>query len=77
MIADMRTHGAAPAPYRALDLIALSRTADLDTGLAAEGDALADLIWSDEFRAVLYAFNLTQKRAKRPAGAPDPRLACR
>ena len=75
MIADMRTHGAAPAPYRALDLIALSRTADLDTGLAAEGDALADLIWSDEFRAGIYAFNLTQKRARKPAGAPDPRLA--
>jgi 3-hydroxyacyl-CoA dehydrogenase len=75
MIADMRTHGAAPAPYRALELIALSRTADLDTGLAAEGDALADLIWSDEFRAGIYAFNLTQKRARKPAGAPDPKLA--
>ena len=77
MIADLRTHGAAPAPYRALELIALSRTADLDTGLAAEGDALADLIWSDEFRAGLYAFNLTQKRARKPAGAPDPKLAKR
>ncbi len=74
-IADLRTHGAAPAPYRALDLIALSRTADLDAGLAAEGVALADLIWSEQFRAGTYAFNLTQKRARKPAGAPDPRLA--
>ena len=30
---------------------------------------------SDEFRASLYSFNLTQKRAKRPAGAPDAKLA--
>ncbi len=33
IIADMRTHGAAPAPYRALEMIALSRTTDLDDGL--------------------------------------------
>ena len=30
---------------------------------------------SDELRAGLYAFDLVQKRAKRPAGAPDPALA--
>ena len=30
---------------------------------------------SDELRAGLYAFNLVQKRAKRPAGAPDKSLA--
>ena len=30
---------------------------------------------SDELRAGLYAFNLVQKRAKRPAGAPDKALA--
>ena len=29
----------------------------------------------DEFRAGLYAFDLVQKRARRPAGAPDPALA--
>ncbi len=75
IIADLRTHGASPAPYKALELIALSRTADLATGLAAEAESLADLIVSQEFRAGLYAFNLTQKRARRPAGAPDPSLA--
>ena len=41
-------------------------------GLAAEDEALADLIMSrSEFRAGVYAFNLTQKRARKPAGAPD------
>ena len=75
MIADFRTHGASPAPYRALELIALSRSTDLATGLAAEAQGLADLIMSQEFRAGLYSFNLTQKRARKPAGAPDPALA--
>jgi 3-hydroxyacyl-CoA dehydrogenase/enoyl-CoA hydratase/carnithine racemase len=67
---DARIHGAAPAPYRALDLVELARTASLDEGFAAEDEALADLIFSDELRSGLYAFDLTQKRAKRPVGAP-------
>ena len=75
MFAALKTKNATPAPSRALDMIELGRTADLDTGLAAEADALTDLIMSDEFRASLYAFNLTQKRARRPAGAPDSKLA--
>jgi 3-hydroxyacyl-CoA dehydrogenase/enoyl-CoA hydratase/carnithine racemase len=74
-LADAKLHGAAPAPYRALDLIALARHADLDTGSAAEDEALADLVLSDELRAGLYAFDLVQKRARRPVGAPDPSLA--
>jgi 3-hydroxyacyl-CoA dehydrogenase/enoyl-CoA hydratase/carnithine racemase len=75
IIADMRTHGASPAPYRALEMIELSRTAALADGLAAERAALVDLIMTQEFRAGVYAFNLVQKRAKRPAGAPDAALA--
>ncbi len=76
IIADMKTHGAAPAPYRALEMIALSRTADLDEGLRAEREGLADLVMSQEFRASGgYAFNLVRKRARRPVGAPDPNLA--
>ena len=75
IIADLRTHGAAPAPYRALDMIALSRTTDLTEGLAAEREALVDLIMTQEFRAGVYAFNLVQKRARRPVGAPSPTLA--
>lgn len=73
--ADSKVARAAPAPYRALDLVALARTADRDTGFAAEDQALADLIISAEFRSSIYAFNLVRERAKRPAGAPDKGLA--
>jgi len=72
---DEKLHGAAPAPYRALDLLALAKTADFTAGTAAEDEALADLVVSPETRASLYAFDLVQRRAKRPAGAPDPALA--
>ena len=75
VFSELKTKHATPAPFRALDMMELGRTADLDSGLAAEADALTDLIMSDEFRASLYSFNLTQKRAKRPAGAPDAKLA--
>jgi 3-hydroxyacyl-CoA dehydrogenase/enoyl-CoA hydratase/carnithine racemase len=44
-------------------------------GTAAEDDALAELLMSDELRASLYSFDLVNKRAKRPAGAPDKSLA--
>jgi 3-hydroxyacyl-CoA dehydrogenase/enoyl-CoA hydratase/carnithine racemase len=72
---DGKLHGAAPAPYRALDLVAAARTRTRDEGFAAEDEALADLLLSDELRAGLYAFDLVQKRARRPAGAPDRGLA--
>jgi hypothetical protein len=42
---------------------------------AAEDAALGDLLMGDELRAGLYAFDLVQRRAKRPAGAPDRALA--
>ena len=67
----MRVHGAAPAPYKALELIELARTASYDDGIAAEGEALVELAMGEELRAGLYAFDLVQRRAKRPAGAPD------
>jgi len=72
---DDRLHGAPAAPYRALDLMALAKTADLTTGTAAEDEALADLVLSDQLRAGLYAFDLVQRRARKPAGAPSPSLA--
>ncbi|TXK39535.1 3-hydroxyacyl-CoA dehydrogenase NAD-binding domain-containing protein [Nonomuraea sp. C10] len=74
-LVDMKLHGAAPAPYRALDLVALARTASRDEGFAAEDEALADLLLSDELRAGLYSFDLVQRRARRPAGAPESSLA--
>ncbi len=84
---DAKLHGAAPAPYRALDLLARARTdsgpdlgageaaAGRDAAFAAEDDALAELIMTDEFRSGVYSFDLVQRRAKKPAGAPDPKLA--
>lgn len=72
---DDKLHGATPAPYRALDLVRAARTATRDEGFAAEDEALADLVMGDDLRASLYAFDLVQKRAKRPAGAPDKALA--
>jgi 3-hydroxyacyl-CoA dehydrogenase/enoyl-CoA hydratase/carnithine racemase len=74
-IADSKVHGAAPAAYRALDIIAAAKNGDLRHGFEAEDEALADLIMTGELRAGLYAFNLVQRRAKRPAGAPDKSLA--
>jgi 3-hydroxyacyl-CoA dehydrogenase/enoyl-CoA hydratase/carnithine racemase len=63
------------APYRALDLLELARKNDRAVGFAAEDEAITDLAVGDQFVASIYAFNLVQKRAKRPAGAPDKELA--
>ena len=73
--ADGKLHGAAPAPYRAIELVAAARDRTRDEGFAAEDEALADLLLSDELQASLYAFDLTQKRARHAAGAPDVSLA--
>lgn len=70
-----KTGGSAPAPLRALDLVQAARTASREEAFEAENEALADLLMTDELRAGLYAFDLVQKRAKRPAGAPDKSLA--
>jgi 3-hydroxyacyl-CoA dehydrogenase/enoyl-CoA hydratase/carnithine racemase len=66
---------AAPAPSRALDLIELAKTGTKQECYAAEDEALADLVMSEELRSGLYAFDLVQKRAKRPVGVPDKSLA--
>ncbi|MFX4270848.1 3-hydroxyacyl-CoA dehydrogenase NAD-binding domain-containing protein [Propionibacteriaceae bacterium Y1685] len=72
---DMKVSGAAPAPYKALELVLAARDCDAETAFAAEDAALAELIMSEELRSGLYAFDLVQKRAKKPAGAPDKSLA--
>ncbi|MCZ2814332.1 3-hydroxyacyl-CoA dehydrogenase NAD-binding domain-containing protein [Modestobacter sp. VKM Ac-2979] len=72
-----RTRNASPGALRAVELLDLARAGDagFTTGTAAEDDALTDLLMSEELRAGLYAFDLVNKRAKRPAGAPDRKLA--
>jgi 3-hydroxyacyl-CoA dehydrogenase/enoyl-CoA hydratase/carnithine racemase len=74
-IVDARTSGAAPGPYCALDLMAAARSVDRQTAFAAEDEALGEILMAPQLRAGLYAFNLVQKRARRPAGAPDPSRA--
>ncbi|GAA1693070.1 3-hydroxyacyl-CoA dehydrogenase NAD-binding domain-containing protein [Microbacterium sediminicola] len=63
------------APYAALDLLDKARGGTAAEGFAREDDVLADLITGDQFAASMYAFDLVQKRAKRPVGAPDKSLA--
>ena len=72
---DGQVHGAAPAPYRALDLIEEAATWPLEDGYRAEEDALADLLPGPEAQASVYAFNLVERRAKRGVGIPgaEPR----
>ena len=72
---DERLHGAVPSANKALELLALAKDATFEDGTAAETRALADLIMGDESRASLYAFDLVQRRAKRPVGVPDKSLA--
>nr|WP_225224681.1 3-hydroxyacyl-CoA dehydrogenase NAD-binding domain-containing protein [Cellulomonas sp. JH27-2] len=71
---DAVIHGSRPAPYRALDLVAAARTASREEAFAAEDEALADLIMSDEMRSSVYAFGLVSG-GKKPVGAPDRSLA--
>jgi 3-hydroxyacyl-CoA dehydrogenase/enoyl-CoA hydratase/carnithine racemase len=72
---DSKVFGASPGPYRALELMTAAKDSDRAEAYAAEDEALADLIMSPELRASLYAFDLVQKRARKPAGAPDTALA--
>lgn len=63
------------SPYVALDLLDKAKSGTKADGFAREDEALADLITGDQFAASMYAFDLVQKRAKRPVGAPDKTLA--
>ena len=70
---DGQLHGAAPAPYRALDLIEGAASWSLEEGYRAEEDALAELLPGPQAQASVYAFNLVERRAKRGVGIPDAR----
>lgn len=70
-----RIGNVAIAPFKALDLLKAAKSGSKAEGFEREDVALAELISGDQFQASVYAFNLVQKRAKRPAGAPDKALA--
>ncbi len=63
------------SPYVALELLDKARSGTKAEGFAREDEALAELVTGDQFAASMYAFDLVQKRAKRPVGAPDKDLA--
>ncbi|MBT2532496.1 enoyl-CoA hydratase/isomerase family protein [Arthrobacter sp. ISL-48] len=71
-----KTSNASPAPAKVLDILEANRTMTQAESAALECETLAGLMQTDEFRATVYAFlDLVQKRSKRPAGAPDRKLA--
>ncbi|MCW3765409.1 3-hydroxyacyl-CoA dehydrogenase NAD-binding domain-containing protein [Paenarthrobacter ureafaciens] len=75
-LVEAKISNAAPAPGKVLDIMEANRTMTQAESAALECRTLADLMQSDEFRATVYAFlDLVQKRSKRPAGAPDRKLA--
>src|SRR5262249_34304029 len=65
-------HGAARAPYVALDLIELACSgASLEDGYRAEEEAIADLMLSPQTRRSFYAYDVVERRAKKGIGVPD------
>jgi len=68
---DDSVHGAAPGPYRALDLIEGAATWSLEEGYRAEEDAIAELLPSRQAQASIYAFDLVERRIERGVGVPD------
>lgn len=75
-LVEAKTSNASPAPAKVLDILEVNRTMSQADSAALECETLAGLMQTDEFRATVYAFlDLVQKRSKRPAGAPDRKLA--
>ncbi|MET3935042.1 3-hydroxyacyl-CoA dehydrogenase NAD-binding domain-containing protein [Arthrobacter sp. OAP107] len=75
-VVETKTSNASPAPAEVLNIMAANRTMTQAESAALECETLAGLMQTDEFRATVYAFlELVQKRAKRPAGAPERGLA--
>ncbi len=68
---DGQVHGAATAPYRALELIEGAATWSFEDGYRAEEDALAELLPGPQAQASVYAFHLVERRAKSGVGIPE------
>jgi len=71
---DDAVHGAAPAPYVALDLIEGAQYWSIDEGYAREEEAIGELLPGPQAQASIYAFQLVEQRAKKhphkPAAEP-------
>ncbi|MGO8942297.1 MAG: 3-hydroxyacyl-CoA dehydrogenase NAD-binding domain-containing protein [Syntrophobacteraceae bacterium] len=68
---DGKVHGAAPAPYRALEIIEGACSWDVERGFEEENKALGDLIKTRQCKASIYSFDLVNRHAKKPVGVPD------
>jgi 3-hydroxyacyl-CoA dehydrogenase/enoyl-CoA hydratase/carnithine racemase len=68
-------HGAAPAPYVALDLLEGARGWELEEGYRREEEAFGELLSGRQAQASIYAFGAVERRAKKGAGRPaaEPR----
>jgi 3-hydroxyacyl-CoA dehydrogenase/enoyl-CoA hydratase/carnithine racemase len=67
---DDAVHGAAPAPYIALDLIEGAQHWSIEEGYAREEEALGELLPGAQAQASIYAFGLVEQRAKRHPARP-------
>jgi 3-hydroxyacyl-CoA dehydrogenase/enoyl-CoA hydratase/carnithine racemase len=71
---DDTVHGAAPAPYVALELIEGAQRRSIDEGYAREEEAIGDLLPGPQAQASIYAFQLVEQRARKhpdkPSAAP-------
>jgi 3-hydroxyacyl-CoA dehydrogenase/enoyl-CoA hydratase/carnithine racemase len=70
---DDQVHGAAPAPYRALELIAGAAAWSLEDGRRAEEEALGELLPGPQAQASVYAFDVVERRVKKGVGRPELR----
>ena len=68
---DDAVHGATRAPYVALDLIAGAKDWSIEEGYAAEENAMAELLVSDQAQASAYAFTVVERRSKKPPALPN------
>lgn len=75
-IVESKTSNAAPAPGRVLDLLQRGRNLSQAESAKLETEALTELILTPQFKDSVYALlDVRQRRAKNPAGAPNPGLA--
>jgi 3-hydroxyacyl-CoA dehydrogenase/enoyl-CoA hydratase/carnithine racemase len=70
---DDTVHGAAPAPYRALDLIEGAQHWTIAEGYAREEEAIGELLPGPQAQASIYAFQLVEQRAKKHPHKPAAR----
>jgi 3-hydroxyacyl-CoA dehydrogenase/enoyl-CoA hydratase/carnithine racemase len=67
---DDAVHGAAPAPYVALELVEGAREWPLEDGYRREEEALGALLPGPQAQASIYSFQLVEQRAKRHPDKP-------